>query len=141
MASRGRIEVQGVKVITKRLKQMDDGTRKELKSIYIQSANIVFRNAMPRVPVRSGRLRASLRVSASTRSGSVRAGGKRSAPYAGPVHFGWPNRPNLARSWYGGPIAPNPFLYSALDARRDEVEFQFARGVRKAAKRAGLAPE
>ena len=141
MASRGRIEVQGVKVITKRLKQMDDGTRKELKSIYIQSANIVFRNAMPRVPVRSGRLRASLRVSASTRSGSVRAGGKRSAPYAGPVHFGWPNRPNVARSWYGGPIRPNPFLYSALDARRDEVEFQFARGVRKAAKRAGLAPE
>jgi hypothetical protein len=76
VASRGRIEVQGVKVITKRLKQMDDGTRKELKSIYIQSANIVFRNAMPRVPVRSGKLKSTMRVSASTRSGSVRAGGK-----------------------------------------------------------------
>jgi hypothetical protein len=141
VASRGRIEVQGVKVITKRLKQMDDGTRKELKSIYIQSANIVFRNAMPRVPVRSGKLKSTLRVSASTRSGSVRAGGKRSAPYAGPIHFGWPNRPNLARSWYGGPIRPNPFLYAALDARRDEVEFQFARGVMKAAKKAGLSPQ
>jgi hypothetical protein len=141
VASRGRIEVQGVKVITKRLRQMDDGTKKELKSIYIQSANIVFRNAMPRVPVRSGRLKSTMRVSASTRSGSVRAGGKRSAPYAGPVHFGWPNRPNLARSWYGGPIRPNTFLYSALDARRSEVEEMFARGVSKAAKRAGLSPQ
>jgi hypothetical protein len=141
VASRGRIEVQGVKVITKRLKQMDDGTRKELKSVYIQSANIVFRNALPRVPVRSGNLKSTLRVSASTRSGSVRAGGKRSAPYAGPIHFGWPNRPNMQKSWYGGPIRPNTFLYSALDARREEVEFQFARGVMKAAKKAGLTPE
>jgi hypothetical protein len=141
VASRGRIEVQGVKVVTKQLRQMDDGTKKELKSIYIQSANIVFRNAMPRVPVRSGRLKSTMRVSASTRSGSVRAGGKRSAPYAGPVHFGWPNRPNLARSWYGGPIRPNTFLYSALDARRAEVEEMFVRGVMKAAKRAGLSPQ
>jgi hypothetical protein len=101
----------------------------------------VFRNAMPRVPVRSGKLKSTMRVSASTRSGSVRAGGKRSAPYAGPIHFGWPNRPQLQRSWYGGPIRPNPFLYSALDARRSEVEFVFARGVMKAAKKAGLSPQ
>lgn len=141
MASRGRIEVQGVKVITRRLKQMDDGTRKELKSIYIQSANVVFRNAMPRVPVRSGRLKSTMRVSSTVRSGSVRAGGKRSAPYAGPIHFGWATRPNLGRSWYGGPIRPNPFLYSALDDRREQVEEMFARGVHKAAKKAGLSPQ
>jgi hypothetical protein len=120
---------------------MDDGTKKELKKVYVQSANIVYRNAMPRVPVRSGNLKSTMRVSASTRSGSVRAGGKRSAPYAGPIHFGWPNRPNLARSWYGGPIRPNPFLYSALDARRREVEDVFERGVMKAAKKAGLSPQ
>ena len=141
MASRGRIEVQGVKVFTTQLRKMDDGTRKELRKVYVQSAAVVFRNAMPRVPVRSGRLKSTMRVSASTRSGSVRAGGKRSAPYAGPVHFGWPNRPNRARSWQGGPIAPNPFLYSALDARRSEVEGMFARGVMKAAKKAGLSPQ
>ena len=141
MASRGRIEVQGVTVVVKQLRKMDDGTKKELKKVYVQSANIVYRNAMPRVPVRSGNLKSTMRVSASTRSGSVRAGGKRSAPYAGPIHFGWPNRPNLARSWYGGPIRPNPFLYSALDARRREVEDVFERGVMKAAKKAGLSPQ
>jgi hypothetical protein len=141
VASRGRIEVQGVTVVTKQLRTMSDGTRKELKKVYIQSAAVVFRNAMPRVPVRSGRLKSTMRISSTVRSGSVRAGGKRSAPYAGPVHFGWPNRPNTARSWQGGPIAPNPFLYSALDARRDEVEFMFFRGLMKAAKKAGLSPQ
>ena len=141
MASRGRIEVQGVTVVTKQLRTMSDGTRKELKKVYVQSAAVVFRNAMPRVPVRSGRLKSTMRISSTVRSGSVRAGGKRSAPYAGPVHFGWPNRPNTAKSWQGGPIAPNPFLYSALDARRDEVEFMFFRGLMKAAKKAGLSPQ
>jgi len=140
VASRGRIDVQGVTVIVRQLKRMDDGTKKELKRVYIQSANIVYRNALPRVPVRSGKLKSSLRVSGTTRAGSVRAGGKRSAPYAGPIHFGWPNRPNLQKSWYGGPIRPNPFLYSALDARRDAVEHAFFVGVMKAAKKAGLSP-
>lgn len=136
---RSEIEVQGVKVLQRRLAQMDDGTRTELKRVYIQSANVVYRNAMPRVPVRSGRLKETMRVSATLRSGSVKVGGKRSAPYAGPIHFGWTTRPNLAKDIYGGPIRPNPFLYSALDARRSEVEFMFARGIMKAARKAGLA--
>ena len=141
MASRGRIEVNGVKIVIKQLRKMDGETRNELKRVYIQSANIVYRNAMPRVPVRSGNLKSTMRVTSSVRSGAVRAGGKRSAPYAGPVHFGWPNRPNLSRSWYGGPIRPNTFLYSALDARRREVEDAFERGIMKAAKKAGLSPQ
>jgi hypothetical protein len=141
VASRGRIEVHGVKILINQLRKMDGETRNELKRVYVQSANVVYRNAMPRVPVRTGRLKSTMRVTASGRSGAVRAGGKRSAPYAGPVHFGWPNRPNLARSWYGGPIRPNTFLYSALDARREQVEEMFARGVHKAAKKAGLSPQ
>ena len=141
MASRGRIEVQGVKVVINNLRKMDDGTKKELKRVYLKSADIVYRNALPRVPVRSGNLKSTMRTVGLARYGAVRAGGKRSAPYAGPIHFGWPNRPQLQRSWYGGPIRPNPFLYSALDARRDQVEFEFFRGVMKAAKKAGLSPQ
>lgn len=136
---RSSIEVQGVKVVIRALRKMDDGTKSELKRVYIQSANVVFRNALPRVPVRSGRLKETVRVSATTRGGSVKAGGKRSAPYAGPVHFGWPNRPNQAKDQQGGPIRPNPFLYSALDSRRDQVELMFAMGIEKLARKAGLA--
>lgn len=136
---RSSIEVQGVKVLIQRLRKMDDGTVAELKRVYVQSATVVLRNAMPRVPVRTGRLKQTLRVSGTTRGGSVKAGGKRAAPYAGPVHFGWPNRPNQAKDQQGGPIQPNPFLYSALDDRRQEVELMFALGVMKVARKAGLA--
>lgn len=136
---RSSIEVQGVKVLIQRLRKMDDGTVAELKRVYVQSATVVLRNAMPRVPVRTGRLKQTLRVSGTTRGGSVKAGGKRAAPYAGPVHFGWPNRPNQAKDQQGGPIQPNPFLYSALDNRRDEVERVFLNGILKVARRAGLA--
>jgi hypothetical protein len=138
VARRSAIEVQGVKVVLRQLRQMDDGTKQELKKVYVRSAELVYRNALPRVPVRSGRLKGSMRVTSTTRAGAVRAGGKRSAPYAGPVHFGWASRPNLQRSWYGGPISPNPFLYAALDARRSDVQAAFELGIMKAAKKAGL---
>jgi hypothetical protein len=138
VARRSAIEVQGVKVIQKQLKQMDDGTVQELKKVYLYSADLVFRNAVPRVPVRSGALRASVRKAATKRGGFVRAGSKRDVPYAGPVHFGWPNRPNQAKGWQGGPIAPNPFLYSALDDRRAEVEQAFYDGIQRLAREKGL---
>jgi len=54
------------------------------------------------------------------RGGVVRMG-RKAVPYAGPVHFGWPNRPNAAKGWRGGPIRPNPFLYEAMDKRVGEV--------------------
>lgn len=134
----GQIEVQGTKVIIKRLKQMDDGVVQELKKVYFYSAERVARNAEPRIPVRSGRLKGSLRVTATKRGGYVRAGSKARVPYAGPVHFGWPTRPNINKEWFGGPIYPNPFLYAALDARRTEVEEEFARGVFRLARKHNL---
>jgi len=131
----GQIEVQGVKILQRRLKRMDDGTVKELKRVYFLSADIVRRNAEPRIPVRSGRLKGSLRTTATTRGGYVRAGSKARVPYAGPIHFGWPNRPNINKEWFGGPIRPNPFLYSALDARREEVIDAFYTGVTRLARK------
>jgi hypothetical protein len=139
VARRSAIEVQGVKVIQQKLKRMDDGTVQELKRVYFYSANLVARNALPRIPVRSGLLNSSMRVTTSKRGGWVRAGNKRQAPYAGPIHFGWPNRPNQAKEWQGGPIAPNPFLYAALDARREQVERAFFDGITRLARKKGLA--
>lgn len=120
---------------------MDDGTVQELKKVYQYSAKLVARNALPRVPRRTGRLASTMRIVTTKNGGYVRMGGKRTAPYAGPIHFGWPTRPNLAKDWYGGPIYPNPFLYAALDAERDAVEDAFYRGIMKVARKAGLDPQ
>ena len=138
MARRSRIEVQGAKKVVRELQRFGDEYKSVLKAVHIESADIVARRALVIVPRgRTGKLHGSIRTSSTTRSGSVKAG-SRSVPYAGPIHFGWPNRPNIHKEWFGGPIAPNPFLYDALDNRRDDVEFRFWKALDKAAKKAGL---
>lgn len=62
------------------------------------------------VPHLTGTLAASIRATATQKEGAVLAG-SRAVPYAGPIHFGWPRRN----------ISPQPFLYDALDDRRDDV--------------------
>lgn len=141
MATKFTIEVEGFTDLSRALRAMGEQEKKELVKVHAGAADLVYRTALPRVPVRSGNLKNSLRPAATARYGAVRVGGKRSAPYAGPIHFGWPNRPNVLKEWYGGPIRPNPFLYDAFDRRREEVESLFMLGVRKAAKKAGLSAQ
>jgi len=81
-----------------------------------------------------GALRDSLRSGASSRAGVVRAG-KKLVPYAGPVHYGWPSRPNPEKGWLGGPIPPNELLWDAMDERRAEVEEAFYRYLENIKKR------
>ena len=83
---------------------------KQLTAVHRAAADKVAADARLRAPVRTGRLRKSIRAGATTKHGSVSAGG-RLVPYAGPIHFGWPRRN----------IEPQPFLYDALDHRRAEV--------------------
>lgn len=78
------------------------------------------------VGYRAGDLKKTLRSGASSRAGVVRIG-KKLVPYAGPIHYGWPSRPNQSKNWKGGPIPPNPFLHDALDERRQEVLDTFYR--------------
>ena len=92
----------------------------DLKEFHQDLAELVMARALTRVPVRSGRLRETIRAAGTKTAGRVRAGFKR-VPYAGPVHFGWATRPNPSRGIRGGPITPNPFLYEALDDRRAQI--------------------
>lgn len=71
-------------------------------------------------PRRTGRLATSMRSSGTNTMAVVRAGGAR-VPWAGPVHWGWPSRPNPARGWRGGPIEENPFI--AIAAGRTEPQW------------------
>lgn len=142
------VRVVGLKQFTKELKQFGDEAVDDIKSAHEMAAKIVYEAAKPKAPVHgsrsvisgkpywrdppqaAGTLAASLRYSGTQRGGFVR-GGKKSVPYAGPVHFGWPSRPNAARGWQGGPIPPNPFIFDALDERRKEVADAFERYIDK----------
>jgi hypothetical protein len=138
------VRVVGLKQFQKELRALGDDAVDDLKKAHAAAAKIVENAARPKVPVssgstsvvsgtrywtpgpsNSGAFRSTLRSSGQHRGGYVRAG-KKLVPYAGPVHFGWPNRPDPAKGWRGGPIRPNPFLYDALDERREEVAEAFA---------------
>lgn len=123
------IQIEGAREVRRAFKQA--GAMKELKEANKQAAAVVVKDAVLLVPKRSGALAKSIRAAGLQSGAEVRAG-RASVPYAGPIHFGWPNRPNKARKWRGGPIRPNPFLYKAIDRRRGDVLKVYERRVNEA---------
>lgn len=106
------VRVEGLRELRRFLAKAGDDVGKDgLKKIHDKVGEPVEREATIRVPRRSGRLAGSIRrAKASTTKATVRAG-KKSVPYAGPIHFGWPARN----------IAPQPFLTDALASKHDDV--------------------
>lgn len=99
------IKVEGAAELAKRLRRAGDKElQAELKEAWREAADEVL--SAVRGPNKSGALMGSVRSTATLRSGRV-AAGKKSVPYAGPIHWGWPARG----------IAANTFLLDALDMR------------------------
>ena len=64
----------------------------ELKEVNRQAAQIALPAVRTLVPHgKTGKLAGNLRVSATKRAGVIRAG-RKAAPYAGPINYGWPKR-------------------------------------------------
>lgn len=109
------VEVRGLRELRRDFRKAGDDMS-DLKDLHKYIADDVAGTAKTKVPVRSGRLRNSIRGSGTKTAARVRAGNNRksgptSVPYAAPIHFGWGRRG----------IKPQPFLYEALDDRRQEV--------------------
>jgi hypothetical protein len=130
------VEAQGMRQLRRRLSMLDKEFD-DLKGLHQDLAEIVMNRALALAPVRTGRLKQSIRAAGTQTAGRVRAGFKR-VPYAGPVHFGWATRPDAAKGWRGGPIHPNPFLYDALDERHNQVFETYFEGIKKIQRKAGL---
>lgn len=110
MAVDTKIEIEGLRELNRAFRRLGSDATVDLKGVHLESARVVEKRARQVVPVRSGRLKDTLRSSGTMRGAQVRAGFAR-VPYAGPIHFGWRKRN----------IRPQPFLYDALDDRRAEV--------------------
>jgi hypothetical protein len=123
MAAGGaRIQVTGAKELRAALRKMGNDLE-GLKNIHLNAAAVVMREALSLVPVMTGNLKNTIRPGATdsrafvtagnnvarrTRNSTLDFGG---VPYAGVIHFGWPKHN----------IEPQPFLYDAIDKRRNEV--------------------
>jgi len=115
MATAAGVKVKGFREVRQVLKAV--GVPKEaIKNAGKQSAALVANEARSLVPVRTGKLRDSIRLSAYA-SGriSILAGNNRKSksgiPYANPIHWGWFKRN----------IKPQPFFVKALGYTRQEV--------------------
>lgn len=80
-----------------------------------------YRNRTP------GALLKTVRASGAGGKATIMAG-KKSVPYAGPVHWGWfyDKKRMIQRN-----IEPNPFLANALGYKRDEIIATYKRNVDK----------
>tara|TARA_R110002012_G_scaffold168079_3_gene331480 strand:- start:5772 stop:6164 length:393 start_codon:yes stop_codon:yes gene_type:complete len=124
------IEIDGARKLRKAFKDIDADTS-DFTKLHRRLANDVAGTAKTKVPVRSGRLQRSIRggatkTSARVMAGNNRKGGPSSVPYAAPIHFGWASRG----------IRPQPFLYEALDDRRQDVVDRYNDEVRAMIRRA-----
>lgn len=114
MSNEPAVRVEGLSKVIRQLKSIDPDLVAQLKVANREIGDDVALTARTLVPRRSGQLASSIRAGGAARTGSVKAG-KRAVPWAGPIHFGWSRRN----------ISPQPFLYDALDERRDEVEERY----------------
>jgi hypothetical protein len=112
------IRVEGNRELIKSLRAVDKDLPKELSSIHREAAEPVAEYASTLAPSRSGALAGSIRALGSQRIGSV-AAGRKSIPYAGPIHWGWP----------GHNIGSQPFLLDALEARSEMVADRYMEGL------------
>ena len=85
------VEVEGMRQLRRKLSVLDDKIE-DLKGLHQDLAEMVMDRAVALAPVRTGRLKQTIRASGTKTAGRVRAGYKR-VPYAGNIHFGWPTRP------------------------------------------------
>ena len=108
--SKPAIRIEGLNKLTRQMKALEGDVSGAVKELNGELAADVAETARRRVPRRSGALAGSIRSSGQARTGVVRAG-KGGVPYAKVIHFGW-RRHN---------ISPQPFLYDALDERRQYV--------------------
>lgn len=98
------IVVDGLDELRRELRRIaDKGLNDALKAANKEIADEVIARALPRVPVRTGRLRASVRGS-GTLAGAVGKAGSARVPYAAAIHWGRKK---------GGVIEGRPFLTDA----------------------------
>jgi hypothetical protein len=114
------IEIEGLRDLNRALGRFGTEAKQEIKDLHLEGARRVETVATQIVPRRTGKLGSTIRSAGTLKGAQVRAGFAR-VPYAGVIHFGWP----------GHNIRPQPWLYDALDKRRDKVLEAYDDGLSK----------
>lgn len=120
MSNTSGIKVKGLKSSIKALQAIGVEAA-EIKQAGNDAGEIVAREARNLAPVRTGRLRSTIRTSKALNKVTVSAGNNGKVPYANPIHWGWFKRN----------IKPQPFFIKALGITRDEVYQNYYRSINR----------
>jgi hypothetical protein len=85
----------------------------DLKAAFKKVSDLVTGEAKARVPVKTGKLQASIRSGNSKNKAVVRAGSAR-VPYAGPINYGWSRKGIRRTDFLTGPANANPGRYANI---------------------------
>lgn len=118
MTDASGIKVKGLRSSIKALQAIGVEAA-DIKAAGNEAGEIVARQARELVPVRTGRLRGTIRTSRALNKITVSAGNNGKVPYANPIHWGWFKRN----------IKPQPFFTKALGITRDEVYQNYYRSI------------
>lgn len=117
--TRASIHVDGLDELRRGLRLVKDRELDaEMKAIHLELAREVVARALPKVPVRSGALKGSVRSAGTVRDAIGRAG-RSSVPYAPVIHWGWPKRG----------IRGRPFLRQAAEGIERDITERYDRQV------------
>ena len=111
--SKDSIRVSGLNRAIRALKDVGVPAS-EIAAAGKDAAEIVAGEARTLVPVKTGKLKGSIRTATQQRKAIVRAGGAR-VPYANPIHWGWFRRG----------IKPNQFFSRAINPNIDKIYKQY----------------
>ena len=125
-ANETRIDIEGLNNLYRALEKI--GAPVEAITEANQKAGlVVLRTSRNIAPVRTGKLRNTLRVSKAKTHVTITAGLKK-VPYANPIHWGWFYDKN---NFVTKNIRPNPFMSRALGYNRDEIYSNYVRSMKK----------
>ena len=124
--SKMRLKVEGVDEVVKALRQANAEIEKELRDLISEAAEIVFREADSRVPIKSGKARHTLRIEIGEGKRGFYANvvigngiGKEDPFYITFYEFGTSRQP------------PRPFMRPSLDKSKTKIRKLLVEGLRR----------
>lgn len=129
------IKIKGLIEFQRALKAVEDGAQKQLRVVFNAVAETVAGGARRRVPTKTGKAKASVKVASSQREAIVKAGGAR-VPYYPWLDFG--GRVGINKSVSRPFVTGGRYLYPSYDASRASIGPALERGLVELVRDAGL---
>ena len=114
------VQIDGLKELRRTLRKAGDDLA-DLKQANADAAAVAADGGRARVPTLSGLLAGSIRSTGTKTTGIIRAG-KAAAPYANPIHWGWPKRNIPANPFLSdGAVATEPQWLPIYEERLEHI--------------------